>query len=62
MQHLRLVLLIAASCAIAFALYSADKSGISFTSMQFLKTQGVSFLGGVLATAAVLVKGKSKKE
>jgi hypothetical protein len=62
MQSLRLVLLIAASCAIAFALYSADKSGVSPTSLQFLKTQGVAFLGGALGATAIFMKGKAEKK
>jgi hypothetical protein len=62
MQNVRLVLLIAASCAIAFALYSADKSGVSITSSQFLKAQGVAFLGGAFAATAIFMKGKAEKK
>lgn len=62
MRHLRLVLIIMAGAAIAFALYSADQTGVSATSSQFLQTQGVAFVGGVLGAAAIFMKGKAKKK
>lgn len=62
MRHLRLILIVIAASAIAFALYSADQNGVSATSPQFLLTQGVAFVGGFLGAAAIFMKGKTKKE
>lgn len=62
MRVIRPILILAAAAAIAFALYSADKNGVSATSSQFLKTQGVCFLGGILAGTAIFMKGKAEKK
>lgn len=61
MRGIRLVLILAAAAGIAFALYSADKSGVSPASVQFMKVQGVAFVSGFLAMAGIMMKGKEKK-
>lgn len=61
MRVLRLVLILAASAAIAFALLSADKHGVSIKSGQFMQTYGAAFVGGFLAATGIFMKGKEKK-
>jgi hypothetical protein len=62
MRVIRPILILAAAAAIAFALLSADKYGVSVKSGQFMQTYGAAFAGGFLAAMGIFMKGKAEKK
>lgn len=62
MRAFRFLLILAASAAIAFALLSAEKHGMSAADGKFMKTYGAAFAGGFLGATAIFLRNKAEKK